>query len=129
MSRRSVILLSVAMAALIAAMCVGAFVLVRTSRIPQTHLVPDGYAGWVSVSYGVDGAPPLPVEDGHRVFRYDEQGSLETSSMYDEGWGVDDYFSVSGGTRRLLRQRLPGMEGEIWGAYTSSSMVMVTHGT
>lgn len=123
MSRQSAIILTVAAIAVIAAMFLGAFFLVRSSRMAQTHLVPDGFTGWVSVAYGIEGAPPLPVEDGHRVFRYDAQGKLETSSEYPEGWGVDDFFYVAGETRRLLRFRPPGMEGEIWGPYTSSSTV------
>lgn len=87
--------------------------------------MPDGYRGWVSVDYDVDGAPPLPIEDGHRVFRYGEDGRLETSSGYEEGWGVDDYFYFDGSTRQLLRQRPVGMEGEIWGSYTRSDLVMI----
>jgi hypothetical protein len=118
-----VIILIVTAAAVIAALFYGAILLVRSSRMAQTHLVPDGYKGWVSVAYGVDGAPPLPVEDGHRVFRYDARGKLETSSEYAEGWGVDDFFYVAGETRQLLRLRPSGMEGEIWGAHTRSSVV------
>jgi hypothetical protein len=124
-SRRSVIILIVGMTALIAAMCVGAFVLVSNSRAPQTHLVPDGYTGWVSVTYSVEGAPPLPIEDDHRVFRYDTEGKLETSSPYEEGWGVDDYFYVAGQERQLLRQRPSGVEGEIWGPYTSTELMII----
>jgi hypothetical protein len=105
-----------------------ALVLVRNSRPPQIHLIPDGYKGWVSASYGIEGAPPLPVEDGYRVFRYDEEGSLETSSEYDEGWGIDDYFYVSEDGRKLLRQRPPGMDGEIWGAYTATSKIVIVDG-
>jgi hypothetical protein len=118
-----VIILIVTAAAVLAAMLFGVSLLVRSSRMAQTHLVPDGYQGWVSVDYGVDGAPPLPVEDGHRVFRYDSRGKLETSSEYAEGWGIDDYFYVSGETRQILRFRPSGMEGEIWGPYTRSSIV------
>ena len=105
MSRRSTIILTIIAAAVIVAMLVGALLLVRAARMPQTHLVPDGYTGWVSVAYGVEGAPPLPVEDGYHVFRYDAQGELETSSEYEEGWGVDDYFYVAGETRQLLPHR------------------------
>ena len=124
MSRRSMILLIVTAVTIVAAMCVGAFVLVRSSRAPQTHFVPHGYKGWVSVAYSVDGAPPLPIEDGRRVFRYGADGRLETSSGYAEGWGVDDYFYDDGSSRKLLRQRPVGMEGEIWGPYTRTALVI-----
>ena len=124
MSRRAVIVLILGGVVLVAAMCVAAYVIVLNSRTPQTHLVPDGYKGWVSVSYEVQGAPPLPIEDDRRVFRYDAEGRLETSSEYEEGWGVDDYFYAAGEKRQLLRQRPPGMEGEIWGPYNRTEFMI-----
>ena len=124
MSRRSVVILVVGVIVLIVAICIGAFVLVRSSRMPQTHLIPDGYTGWVSVTYEIEGAPPLPIEDGYRVFRYDTDGRLETSSEYADGWGIDDYFYVDGEERKLLRQRPPGMEGEIWGPYNRTELMI-----
>ena len=42
----------------------------------------------------------MPIEDGRRVFRYDASGRLETSSEYEEGWGVDDYFYDAGQDRQ-----------------------------
>jgi hypothetical protein len=51
-------------------------------------------------------------------------GRLETSSGYEEGWGIDDYFYFDGTTRKLLRHRSAGMEGEIWGPYTSSELMI-----
>ena len=128
MSRRAAIILAVLLAAIIAAVAVGAYFVARKARTPGVHLVPDGYTGWCEAHYGVVGAPPLPVEDGKRVFRYDENGRLETSSEFEEGWGVDSYFYVAGDQRRLLRQRPPGMEGEIWHVYTSTSLVTVVDG-
>jgi hypothetical protein len=62
------------------------------------------------------------------VFRYDGQGRLETSSEFEEGWSIDAFFYVDGGTLRPLRQMPPGFEGEIWGAYTASSQVVRTGG-
>ena len=123
MSRKAAIILTATLVAIIAVIAVGAVLLVRSSRTPAVHLVPDGYTGWVEATYGVAGAPPLPVEDGARVFRYDERGKLETSSELEEGWGVDSHYYVAGENRKLLRQRPPGMEGEIWHGYTSTSLV------
>jgi hypothetical protein len=127
-SRRTAIILAVLLAVLIAAMAVGALFLARSARTPTIHLVPDGYTGWVEAHYGVAGAPPLPIEDGKRILRYDQNGKLETSSELEEGWGVDSYFHVAGGTRRVLRQRPPGMEGEIWHVYTSTHRVTIVDG-
>jgi len=127
-SRRAAVILAVVLAAIIAAAAVGAYLAARSARTPGVHLIPDGYTGWCEAHYGVDGAPPLPVEDGKRVFRYDENGRLETSSEFEEGWGVDSYFYVAGEERHVLRQRPPGMEGDIWHVYTSTSVVTVIDG-
>ena len=123
MSRKAAIILSIALALLIVGMFAGTWVFVRQARESQTHLIPDGYTGWVSVSFGVKGAPPLPREDGRLLFRYDAQGNLETSTQYEEGWSMDGYYYVAGDTRTPLRQRPTGFDGQIWGNYTSSSMV------
>lgn len=128
MSRRTAIILAVTLAAVIAAMAIGAVALVRSARTPTVHLVPDGYVGWVEAAYGVAGAPPLPVEAGKRILRYDERGRLETSSVYEEGWGLDSYFYMAGETRRPLRQRPPGFEGEVWHVYTGRTRVVRSEG-
>jgi len=122
-SRRAAIILAIILASGIAAMFVVGAVLIRNARTPQDHLVPDGYTGWCKATYDVAGTPPLPVEDGHRILRYDARGVLETSSTFEEGIAVDNYYYVSGDERRSLRRRPPGMEGEIWGQGTSSLMV------
>jgi hypothetical protein len=122
-SRRAAIILTIILATAIIAMFVVAGLLIRNARMPQDHLVPEGYTGWCTATYGVAGAPPLPVEGGHRILRYDANGVLETSSPFEEGIAVDNYYYVSGDERRHLRQRPPGMEGEIWHAYTSSQRV------
>jgi hypothetical protein len=125
-SRRAAIILAATLVAILVAMGVGAVVLVRGARTPAVHLIPDGYTGWVEAAYGVAGAPPLPVEDGKRILRYDGSGRLETSSEFEEGWGVDSYYYVAGDERRLLRQRPPGFDGEIWHVYTGTSLVIRT---
>jgi hypothetical protein len=127
-SRRAAITLTIILAAAIVAMFVGAGVLIHNARTPQDHLVPEGYTGWCRAVYDVAGAPPLPIEGDHRILRYDDQCTLETSSKFEEGIAVDNYYYVSGETRAVLRQRPPGMEGEIWHVYTSSSMVTRTGG-
>jgi hypothetical protein len=123
MSRRAAIILTIILAAIIVAMIIGVVFMVRNARASQIHLIQDGYKGWAKVSYGVDGAPPLPVEEGHRILRYDADGRLETSTEFEEGWSVDNYFYVKGTERQSLRQRPPGFEGQIWGAYTMSASV------
>ena len=72
MSRRAALILSIVLAIIIAGMGVGVLVAFRSARNAQIHLIPDGFTGWVSVAYGVEGAPPLPVENGQLLLRYGE---------------------------------------------------------
>jgi hypothetical protein len=128
MTRRSAIILTVVLATVIVAMFVGVGIALRSARKSQVHLIPDGYTGWVSVAYGVKGAPPLSVEDGHQVLRYDDEGKLETSTPFEEGWSVDAFYYDRGDTRQPLRQLPPGFDGRIWGSYTSSTFVRRVQG-
>ena len=34
-------------------------------------LIPEGYVGWLRVEYDVECFPPIPVEDGVRILRFD----------------------------------------------------------
>ena len=128
MSRKVAVIIAVVLAVLIVAGFTGLFFALRSARTPQAHLLPDGYIGWAHAKYGAEGAPPLPVEDGRLVFRYDSEGKLETSTEYEEGWSVSNYFYVDGDKRTPLRQLPPGFEGEIWGAGTTTSMITQTRG-
>lgn len=66
------------------------------------YLIPEGYAGWLGVSYGVDGAPPLDVENGYQVIRFSDNGFVETSSLGTPGPGkeFDDQFYYYDGSHR-----------------------------
>src|SRR2546426_5237374 len=50
------------------------------SRPRDRYLIPDGYAGWLCISYGVSGAPGLPMEDDFRLVVFPPSGIVETSS-------------------------------------------------
>jgi len=82
---------------------------------PEKHLIPDGYVGWVSVEYGVPGAPALPVEDGWLVFRYGADGRLETSSSRGPEMARREYFYEKDGDLTLLRRTTFDDTGLIWG--------------
>lgn len=63
-------------------------------RRPTHYSLPEGYAGWVEIVHEVEGAPPLPIENGHYVVRIGSDGRLATSSPMDYGtplWGRDVY--------------------------------------
>jgi len=126
MSRRAAIILTAVLVVFIVAALVGVYFMVREARSSQVHLIPEGFKGWAEVSYGVEGAPPLPFEDGHLIFRYGTDGKLETSTEFQEGWAIDNYFYVDGETRTPLSQLPPGFDGQIWHAYSSSNMIIQT---
>src|SRR5437868_14387067 len=69
------------------------------TRHPSQFLIPKGYVGWVDVSYGVNGAPPLPVEGGCYVIKVSPRGTAQTSTEIEAG-RVGDQFYYSDGTQR-----------------------------
>ncbi|GAB4407098.1 MAG: hypothetical protein OHK0039_09290 [Bacteroidia bacterium] len=54
--------------------------------------IPQDYAGWISVRYGVPGAPALPLTDGVQQLHISDSGYLETSTPLKVGWRRDRYF-------------------------------------
>ncbi len=54
------------------------------------YYFPEKYAGWVCVSYEVEGKPPLDIQDDFLILKIPENGILKTSSnprlspLYDE---------------------------------------------
>lgn len=66
-----------------------------TKRPPKHFYIPEGYEGWVTVKYESEGAAPIPEEDGTLIFRIPENGILETSSEFEDGWARDEFFWVS----------------------------------
>jgi hypothetical protein len=69
-----------------------AFDLVFHRRAPERYLIPAGFTGWTRIEFRKRGAPPLPIEDGHRVLRLDSEGNLSTSSDPPHGHGGDDFY-------------------------------------
>jgi len=71
--------------------------------------LPEKYAGWVCVSYNVDGAPPLPEEDGFLVVKIPPNGILKTSSALRTSPREDEYFYYSeNGIRKAQEIQLGG---------------------
>jgi hypothetical protein len=90
-------------------------------RRPSLYLVPEGYVGWVRIDFGVEGAPPLLLEDGHYFFKFPPTGIIQTSSALEEGYAEDKYYyySDSGGARQPLHGSVSGGGGMIWGEVVS----------
>jgi hypothetical protein len=91
-----------------------AFDLVFHRRPPERFLVPAGYTGWVRIDFRQKDAPPLPEEDGRRLFKLDEHGALRTSSEPQSGHGKDDYFYYSGDRRTPLSNAGVCKGGMVW---------------
>ena len=80
----------------------------------ERFLIPDGYAGWLCVSYGLTAATPLPIEDGFRLVVFPPSGVVLTSSPARPGEGYsDEFLYYSNGQRRRLDVRT-----EMGGGYT-----------
>jgi len=95
------------------------FDLVFHRRPGERFLIPAGYTGWARIEFRQKDAPPLPVEDGRRLFKLDEHGSLRTSSNPQSGHGKDDYFYYSGDRRTPLSNAGVCKGGMVWQLQTT----------
>jgi Carboxypeptidase regulatory-like domain len=92
------------------------------SHDPNLHksrfLVPDGYAGWLLLEYGVKDTEPVPVQDDVKVFRFPSNGALSTSSGGPERGAEDEYlyYSANGSLRPIPSDYRSG-GGMIWGQH------------
>lgn len=85
---------------------------------PSRFLVPDGYAGWLVLEYGVKDTEPVPTQDDVKVFRFPSNGALSTSSGGPERGAEDQYFYYSpNGSLRPIPQDYRSGGGMIWGQY------------
>jgi hypothetical protein len=91
------------------------------ARHPVRYLIPDGYIGWVVVSYNEPTTPPLPVVKGEIVCKFPVGSVLRTSSALESGWAKDEffYYSVDGSLHRL-KDTSWGGGGMIWDGSVSS---------
>lgn len=91
----------------------------RDLSLPYRFLIPEGYVGWVRVDFDVATAPPLPIEEGYRIFKFTESGRLQTSSSDTVDSRRNQFFYYSergthllevGGplNRRLVQEEFSG---------------------
>jgi hypothetical protein len=64
-------------------------------RATMQYYLPEGFSGWVSVTYRIPDAPPLEKKDGKYQVFIPEDGILETSTALHDGWGKDEYFRMT----------------------------------
>jgi hypothetical protein len=78
-------------------------------------LIPEGYVGWLRVEYDVECYPPIPVEDGVKIFRFTDANMLETSSPMPEDAAERQYFYYAAdGSERDLAADYRSGNGMIW---------------
>jgi hypothetical protein len=78
-------------------------------------LIPEGYDGWLRVEYDVECFPPIPVEDGVKIFRFTDANVLETSSPMPEDAAERQYFYYAAdGSERDLAADYRSGNGMIW---------------
>jgi hypothetical protein len=90
-------------------------------RRPSRYLIPEGYVGWVRITFLKTGAPPLPIEDNYYLFKFPTSGLLATSSDMEYGVASDQYFYYCGDTRRPLHETAWGGGGMIHAGYNGWS--------
>ena len=73
---------------------------------PCVYLIPAGFTGWVTIEYGVAGAPPLPHEGAARRIDVPPSGRVQTSSAQELGVvGERTYYFVdASGARTPIDQ-------------------------
>jgi hypothetical protein len=77
--------------------------------------IPEGHVGWLRVEYNVECSPPIPVEDGARIYRFTDAKVLETSSPMPEDTAERQYFYYAAdGSERDLAADYRSGNGMIW---------------
>jgi hypothetical protein len=56
------------------------------------YLIPEGYAGWLCVTFEAPRTPPLPIEDGFAVVRFPADGRVVTSTVAEGGKLRDEFY-------------------------------------
>lgn len=80
------------------------------------YLIPEGYVGWLCVTYKEPDAFALELEDGFRLIRFNESGKVHTSSDAMPGKHWDEFYYLDGDERRRINPRK-----HIGGGYTHES--------
>lgn len=89
----------------------------EAKRRPVKYLIPEGYVGWVKISFQVANAAELPIEGNQYLVRIPETGVLKTSSQIEYGWAKDQYCYYTAQSTRDLRVTGWGGGGMIWGNF------------
>jgi len=88
-------------------------------RTPCVYEIPEQFRGWLLIEFAPAGCPPIPVENGKRVFRFPPSGRLCLSGSEEYGVAKDEFYFV-GTTTRVVPQSAPGGNGLLWGGGNGS---------
>ena len=80
MTKNRTILFILLLALVLSAAVIGFLFYAFTPPKGDRYYLPELYAGWVCVHYGVTGSPPLSIEDGYLVHKVPLSGIITTSS-------------------------------------------------
>src|SRR3954447_22056537 len=71
---------------------------------PETHLIPEGYTGWVAIAFGAANGEALMHEGAARLYRIPRSGVLLIRGPRNEGFGPAYAFLVegTGGARQAI---------------------------
>lgn len=85
-------------------------------------LIPDGYVGWLLLVYDQKNAAPAPTTSGARIFKFPDNGRLETSSPGPavDGKKIYLYYSTDGSVRNVPMDYHEA-NGMIWGQHNVTS--------
>jgi hypothetical protein len=79
----------------------------------EAWIVPENYAGWLRLDYGIKGAPALPLKNGAYVVNVPSNGRLETSTQYRGLVDEDEVFvTTDQGLRKIASSQLKVSRGE-----------------
>ncbi len=85
------------------------------ARTPDRFLIPAGYLGYVRVDYAVKGAKPLAKLENHFIIPIPASGYLQTSTKYEPGRAIDDFYYVTSSGRTVIKSdERPG--SRVWNA-------------
>jgi len=59
----------------------------------ELWIIPEGYAGWLRLDYGIQEAPPLPLDHGKYVVRMSRSGRMQTSTVNISAIDTNGYYS------------------------------------
>ena len=99
------------------------FLNVSRPPFPPRVLIPTGYTGLIKIEYGVKGAPPLTVEQGHYLHRIPPDGHLQTCTYFPSGCvNFDEWYYVKDQIRTTLVRKFDASDKWlpndviVWGA-------------